>query len=115
MRCMRPSRGYERISDLRQCAGFNTCGRSPPELAAFLGRWEGYNYSPPVKKDWKFVLVIQEITAQGGKALFAWAGHQSSISRLGQGDPLQGCHGGYTCHRVGILLAEGKRTITAHL
>jgi predicted esterase len=45
----------------------------PPELAAFLGRWEGYSYAPPVKKDWKFVLVIQEITAQGGKA-FLWAG-----------------------------------------
>jgi predicted esterase len=44
-----------------------------PELAAFLGRWEGYSYGPPVKKDWKFVAVFQEITAQGGKALF-WAG-----------------------------------------
>ena len=43
------------------------------DLAAFLGRWEGYSYSPPVKKDWKFVLVIQEITAQGGKAFF-WGG-----------------------------------------
>ena len=42
-----------------------------PELAAFLGRWEGYSYGPPVKKDWKFVLVIQEITARGGKA-FLW-------------------------------------------
>ena len=45
----------------------------PSELAAFLGRWEGYSYAPPVKRDWKFVLVIQEITAQGGKAFF-WAG-----------------------------------------
>jgi predicted esterase len=44
-----------------------------PELAAFLGRWEGYSYAPPVKKDWKFVIVVQEITAQGGKA-FLWAG-----------------------------------------
>src|SRR5512145_2195869 len=24
-----------------------------PELAAFLGRWEGYDFSPPVKKDYK--------------------------------------------------------------
>ena len=44
-----------------------------PELAAFLGRWEGYSYAPPVQKDWKFVLVIQEITAQDGKA-FLWMG-----------------------------------------
>jgi predicted esterase len=44
-----------------------------PELAAFLGRWEGYSYASPVQKDWKFVLVIQEITAQGGKA-FLWMG-----------------------------------------
>ncbi|MBN1430670.1 MAG: hypothetical protein JXB07_20030 [Anaerolineae bacterium] len=44
-----------------------------PDLAAFLGRWEGYSYAPPVKKDWKFVLVIQEITAEGGKA-FLWMG-----------------------------------------
>ncbi len=42
-----------------------------PELAAFLGRWEGYDYSPPVKKDNKGVLVIQEITPQGGRA-FLW-------------------------------------------
>jgi hypothetical protein len=45
----------------------------PSELAVFLGRWEGYDYSPPVKKDYKIVLVIQEITAQGGKA-FLWLG-----------------------------------------
>jgi predicted esterase len=45
----------------------------PPELAVFLGRWEGYDYSPPVKKDRKVVLVIQEITAQGGRA-FGWSG-----------------------------------------
>jgi predicted esterase len=44
-----------------------------PELAAFLGRWEGYSDGPPVKKDWKFVLVIQEITAQDGKVV-AWVG-----------------------------------------
>ena len=44
-----------------------------PELAAFLGRWEGYDYSPPVKKDHKGVLVIQKITPRGGKA-FLWAG-----------------------------------------
>ena len=52
---------------------------SPPaadlssELAVFLGRWEGYDYSPPVKKDYKIVLVVQEITTQGGKA-FLWLG-----------------------------------------
>ncbi len=44
-----------------------------PELAAFLGRWEGYDYSPPVKKDNKGILVIREITPQGGTA-FLWAG-----------------------------------------
>ena len=45
----------------------------PAELAVFLGRWEGYSYAPPVKKDQKAVLVIQEITAQGGKAV-GWGG-----------------------------------------
>jgi predicted esterase len=45
----------------------------PAELAVFLGRWEGYNYGPPVKKDRKLVLVIQEITTQGGKAV-GWSG-----------------------------------------
>jgi predicted esterase len=44
-----------------------------PDLAAFLGRWEGYDFSPPVKKDSKGILLIQEISAQGGKA-FLWAG-----------------------------------------
>jgi predicted esterase len=43
----------------------------PAELAAFLGRWEGYSYGPPVKRDLKIVLFVQEITAQGGKA-FVW-------------------------------------------
>jgi len=45
----------------------------PAELAVFLGRWEGYSYAPPVKKDQKAVLVIQEITVQGGKAA-GWGG-----------------------------------------
>lgn len=45
----------------------------PAELAAFLGRWEGYSYAPPVEKDWKFVLVVQEISALGGTA-FLWMG-----------------------------------------
>jgi predicted esterase len=44
-----------------------------PELAAFLGRWEGYDYSPPVKKDFKIVLVIQDISAKGGMA-YIWLG-----------------------------------------
>lgn len=43
-----------------------------PNLAAFLGRWEGYDYGPPIKKDHKGVLVIQEITPQGGTA-YLWA------------------------------------------
>lgn len=45
----------------------------PGELAAFLGRWEGFDYSPPVKRDVKGVLIIQEISADGGRALL-WAG-----------------------------------------
>jgi predicted esterase len=44
----------------------------PPELAVFLGRWEGYSYAPPVKKDYKLVLAVQEITALGGKATGWW-------------------------------------------
>jgi dienelactone hydrolase len=45
----------------------------PASLAVFLGRWEGYSYAPPVKKDRKVVLVIQEITLREGKAV-AWSG-----------------------------------------
>jgi len=45
----------------------------PPELAVVLGRWEGYSYAPPVKKDRKVVLVVQEMTAQGGEAI-TWSG-----------------------------------------
>ena len=30
-----------------------------PELTAFLGRWEGYDTSGPVKNDTKIVIVIQ--------------------------------------------------------
>ncbi|MBN2303195.1 MAG: dienelactone hydrolase family protein [Anaerolineae bacterium] len=55
----------------------------PAELAAFLGRWEGYNYAPPVKKDWKVVLLIQEITAQGGRA-FLWMGTNLQYPRAVQ-------------------------------
>ncbi len=40
----------------------------PAGLAKMLGRWEGYDYSPPVKKDNKGVLVIQQIDERGGKA-----------------------------------------------
>ena len=56
-----------------------------PELTAFLGRWEGYDYSPPVKKDYKIVLVIQDISATRGKA-FLWLGtnlqYPSSIQEI---------------------------------
>ncbi|HVM73058.1 MAG TPA: hypothetical protein VMT91_14945 [Anaerolineales bacterium] len=45
----------------------------PPSLAAFLGRWEGYDYSPPVKQDYKIVLLIQSISARGGTA-YLWLG-----------------------------------------
>ncbi len=45
-----------------------------PELAAFLGRWEGFDFSPPVRKDIKGVLVIREISPKGGKAVL-WAGY----------------------------------------
>jgi predicted esterase len=45
----------------------------PPELAVFLGRWEGYDYAPPVKKDRKLVLAITEMNTSGGKA-YGWSG-----------------------------------------
>jgi predicted esterase len=41
----------------------------PPQLAAFLGRWEGYVHAPPVDKDRKLVLVIQQIDAREGRAV----------------------------------------------
>jgi predicted esterase len=56
-----------------------------PDLAAFLGRWEGYSYAPPVKKDWKFVVVVQEISPRSGQALI-WAGtnlqYPTLVSRI---------------------------------
>ena len=45
----------------------------PPELSVFLGRWEGFSFAPPIKKDRKVVLVIQNITLQGGWGVF-WSG-----------------------------------------
>jgi len=45
----------------------------PSDCAAFLGRWEGYGFGPPVKRDWKYVLVVREISTEGGIA-FWWAG-----------------------------------------
>ncbi len=45
----------------------------PPELAAFLGRWEGYGDNPGVKKDMKIVTVLQSITEQDGWS-FGWGG-----------------------------------------
>ncbi len=51
-----------------------------PGLDRLLGRWEGYDYNPPVKKDNKGVLVIQQIDNRGGKAyLYAASILQSPI------------------------------------
>ena len=43
-----------------------------PELAAFLGRWEGYSYGPPVKKDGKFVWSFRRSRRRGARGF--WAG-----------------------------------------
>ena len=52
-----------------------------PKLSAFLGRWEGYDSGSPVK----LVLVIQEISEDGGTA-FLWAGtnlqHPSDLKEI---------------------------------
>jgi predicted peptidase len=45
----------------------------PPEMAVYLGRWEGYGNFAPVKNDTKVVLVIQHISATGGK-LYVYSG-----------------------------------------
>lgn len=45
----------------------------PADLAPFLGRWEGYSFAPPIKKDRKLVMTISEINETGGK-LVAWTG-----------------------------------------
>lgn len=42
-------------------------------LAAFLGRWEGYDFAPPVSRDLKIVLAIQRMASEGGEG-FLWAG-----------------------------------------
>ena len=44
-----------------------------PELAAFLGRWEGYGSGPPIRRDWRYVLAVTEITPRDGTA-YIWAG-----------------------------------------
>jgi predicted esterase len=46
---------------------------SQADLAPFLGRWEGYSFAPPIKKDRKLVMTITEIKETGGK-LVAWTG-----------------------------------------
>jgi hypothetical protein len=56
----------------------------PPELAVFLGRWEGYVNVPPVKKDRKLVLVIQEINALEGKAIGYSGTNLQYPERLGE-------------------------------
>jgi acetyl esterase/lipase len=43
------------------------------DFSTFLGRWEGYDYSPPVKKDIRIVLFIQKIDESGGEGLI-WYG-----------------------------------------
>ena len=45
----------------------------PPGLAAFLGRWEGYDLSLPVARDIKIALVVTSIDDSGGTAVM-WAG-----------------------------------------
>ena len=45
----------------------------PTNLAAFLGRWEGYIGGTPVKHDRKIVIVVQNITLHGGTAV-GWSG-----------------------------------------
>jgi hypothetical protein len=45
----------------------------PPSLAALLGRWEGFDFGPPVRKDWKYAMFISRISDQGGTAYF-WGG-----------------------------------------
>ena len=45
----------------------------PSELAAFLGRWEGYDLSQPVARDIKIVLVVTSIDESGGTAVM-WTG-----------------------------------------
>jgi len=58
----------------------------PGELSAFLGRWEGYGYGPPIKRDWKYVLAVTEITPQRGTA-YVWAATNlqfpAAVTRVG--------------------------------
>ncbi len=39
------------------------------DLQPFPGRWEGYNYNPPVKMDMKIILSIKKINDRGGEAV----------------------------------------------
>ena len=59
-----------------------------PQLAVFLGRWEGYDYSLPVKKDYKMVLFIQDISPQGGTA-YIWLGTNLQYPSVVQKIPFQ--------------------------
>ena len=65
-RCQSPS-------DLRQ-PGSDAARREPcaGSWQAFLGRWEGYGYGAPVKKDHKVVLFVQDITAREGTTYVWW-------------------------------------------
>jgi hypothetical protein len=51
-----------------------SAGRSSdPGLARLAGRWEGYDYGPPVSRDLKIVLALRSLARGGGEAL-VWAG-----------------------------------------
>jgi predicted esterase len=55
-----------------------------PEVAAFLGRWEGYGDGPPIKRDWRYVVAVTTITPRDGTA-FIWAGTNTQFpSRIEQ-------------------------------
>jgi formylglycine-generating enzyme required for sulfatase activity/predicted esterase len=47
--------------------------RLDASLSVFLGRWEGYDFAPPVARDLKIVLAIQRMASEGGEGLL-WAG-----------------------------------------
>jgi hypothetical protein len=51
-------------------------GEARGARARFVGRWEGYDLALPVPRDWKVVLVVEEIHGDRGTVVL-WAGTNS--------------------------------------
>ncbi len=94
------------------------------DLRPFLGRWEGYNTNPPVKKDLKVALVIRSIDGDRADA-FIYYGYNlqypTAVRHIafkvskGEGVSLEaGADTGSSDH-IQLALRQGAETLTGEL